>query len=235
MNILAVVAHPDDEILGCGATIRALANLGNRVVTCVLSGDADARHARPELARLHQMAAECAHMIGIADTRRHSFKNIQLNTVPHLDLVKVIERAIIEFEPEWVFTHHPGDLNIDHRVCWEATMSAVMLPQRLSSALPATLIKKIFLFEVPSSTDWAPAPFLPFQPNAYFEITNTIEVKLAALRAFEGALKPHPHARSEENVRALASVRGGAVGVACAEAFFLARDIQLEHNSLCKT
>jgi N-acetylglucosamine malate deacetylase 1 len=235
MNILAVVAHPDDEILGCGATIRALANQGNRVVTCVLSGDADARHARPELVRLHQMATDCARMIGITETRRHSFKNIQLNTVPHLELVKVIEQAIIEFEPEWVFTHHPGDLNIDHRMCWEATMSAVMLPQRMSSALPATLIKRIFLFEVPSSTDWAPAPFPPFQPNAYFEVTSTIEVKMAALRAFEGALKPHPHARSEQNVRALASVRGGAVGVACAEAFFLARDIQLEQSHLCKT
>ena len=234
MNILAVIAHPDDEILGCGATFRMLADQGHRVVTCVLSGDADARHARPELARLHQLATDCARMVGIADSRRHSFKNIQLNAVPHLDLVKAIEQAIIEFEPEWVFTHHPGDLNVDHRICWEATMSAVMLPQRLSRNLAATLIKKVFLFEVPSSTDWAPAPFAPFQPNAYFDVTRTIETKVAALRAFEGALKPHPHARSEENVRALASVRGGAVGVAYAEAFFLTRDLYLERSPSCR-
>ena len=73
----------------------------------------------------------------------------------------------------------------------------------------------------------APAPFPAFEPNAFFDVTTTIETKLAALRAFEGALKPHPHARSEQNVRALASVRGGAVGVAHAEAFFLARDLYL--------
>jgi LmbE family N-acetylglucosaminyl deacetylase len=225
MNVLAVIAHPDDEILGCGATFRLLADQGHRVVTCVLSGDADARHERPELARLHGLATQCAHMVGITDSRRHSFKNIQLNTVAHLDLVKVIEQSILEFQPEWVFTHHPGDLNVDHRVCWEATMSAVMLPQRLSRPLPPTLIKKVFLFEVPSSTDWAPAPFPAFQPNAYFDVTRAMETKLAALRAFEGALKPYPHARSEENVRALASVRGGAVGVPYAEAFFLARDL----------
>ena len=109
-------------------------------------------------------------------------------------------------------------------------MSAVMLPQRLSSELPTTMIKKVFLFEVPSSTDWAPAPFPPFQPNAYFDVTGTIETKVAALRAFEGALKPHPHARSEQNVRALASVRGGTVGIAYAEAFFLARDLYLERS-----
>jgi N-acetylglucosamine malate deacetylase 1 len=225
MNVLAVIAHPDDEILGCGATFRLLADQGHKIVTCVLSADADARHARPDLARLQDLAAHCARMVGIADSRRHSFKNIQLNTVPHLDLVRAIEQSIVEFEPEWVFTHHPGDLNVDHRVCWEATMSAVMLPQRLSRNLPPTLIRKLFLFEVPSSTDWAPAPFAAFQPNAYFDITRTIETKLVALREFEGALKPHPHARSEENVRALASVRGGAVGVPYAEAFFLARDL----------
>ena len=73
----------------------------------------------------------------------------------------------------------------------------------------------------------APAPFPAFEPNAFFDVTTTIETKLAALRAFEGALKPHPHARSEQTVRALASVRGGAVGVAHAEAFFLARDLYL--------
>jgi N-acetylglucosamine malate deacetylase 1 len=230
MNILAVIAHPDDEIFGCGATFRMLADQGHQVVTCVLSGEADARHARPELARLHQLAMDCARMIGVAGSRRHRFKNIQLNTVPHLDLVKVIEQAIVEFEPEWVFTHHPGDLNIDHRMCWEATMSAVMLPQRMSCDLPVTLIKKVFLFEVPSSTDWAPAPFAAFQPNAYFDATRTIEIKLAALRAFDGALKPHPHARSEENVRALASVRGGAVGIPYAEAFLLTRDLYLERS-----
>lgn len=227
MNILAVIAHPDDEILGCGATFRLLADRGHRIFTCVLSGDADARHARPELARLHEMARDCARMVGITDSRRHGFRNIQLNAVPHLELVKVIEQAILEFEPEWVFTHHPGDLNVDHRVCWESTMSAVMLPQRGSSRLPPTLIKRVLLFEVPSSTDWAPAPFPAFEPNAFFDVTTTIETKLAALRSFEGALKPHPHARSEQNVRALASVRGGAVGVAHAEAFFLARDLFL--------
>ena len=113
-------------------------------------------------------------------------------------------------------------------------MSAVMLPQRLSGNLAPTLIKKVFLFEVPSSTDWAPAPFAPFQPNAYFDVTRTIETKVAALRAFVGALKPHPHARSEANVRALASVRGGAVGVAYAEAFFLTRDLYLERSPSCR-
>ena len=92
-------------------------------------------------------------------------------------------------------------------------MAAVMLPQRLSGDLPPTLIKRVYLFEIPSSTDWAPAPFPSFQPNAFFDVTETMEDKMRALRAFEGALKPHPHSRSEENIRCLARIRGASVGV----------------------
>ena len=164
------------------------------------------------------MAEASARIIGIAESVRHEFKNIQFNTVPHIEMVRVIEEAIVRFRPESIFTHHPGDLNIDHRVCWEATMTAAMLPQRLSRDLPSTLIRRVYLFEIPSSTDWAPAPFPPFEPNAFFDVTGTFEAKMRALQQFEGALKPHPHARSEENMRALARVRGGAVGVEYAEA-----------------
>lgn len=225
MNVLAVIAHPDDELLGCGATFKRLTDAGHRVSTCILSGNADARHNRPDLARLHQMSETSARMVGIAESMRFEFKNIQFNAVPHLDLVRAIEQAILRWRPEWVFTHHPGDLNVDHRVCWEATMSAIMLPQRLSTDLPPTLIKRVYLFEIPSSTDWAPSPFPAFQPNAFVDVSRTFDDKMRALHAFEGALKPHPHARSEENVRSLARVRGGAVGVDYAEAFCLTRDL----------
>jgi LmbE family N-acetylglucosaminyl deacetylase len=227
MNILGVIAHPDDELLGCGATFRKLANQGHDVYTCVLGANAEARHARPDLERLRAVATAAEKIVGIKNSLRFEFPNIKFNTVPHLDMVKAVEQAIERFMPEWVFTHHPGDLNVDHRVCWEAVMAAITLPQRMSRDLPVTLIKRVYLFEVPSSTDWAPPPFTAFEPNAWFDVTATIQDKLHALRTFEGALKDHPHARSEENVRALASVRGGAIGVPYAEAFALVRDLNV--------
>jgi LmbE family N-acetylglucosaminyl deacetylase len=227
MNILAIIAHPDDELLGCGATFRKLANAGHHIYSCVLGANVDARHDRPDLAHLREVAAAAEGIVGIKDSVRHEYKNIQFNLVPHLEMVNAIEQAIVKFRPEWVFTHHPGDLNVDHRICWEATMAAVMLPQRQSRDLPATMIKRVYLFEVPSSTDWSPPPFVAFEPNSFFDVTDTIDDKMLALRTFEGVLKSHPHARSEENVRALASVRGGAVGVAYAEAFALVRDLNV--------
>jgi N-acetylglucosamine malate deacetylase 1 len=227
MNVLAVVAHPDDELIGCGGTLRKLVDEGHQTYTCVLSASADARHNRPDIARLREVEAESARMVGIAASVHHEYPNIQFNVVPHLDMVRSIEEAILRFRPEWVFTHHPGDLNVDHRVCYEATTAAVMLPQRLSRDVPPTLIKKVFLFEIPSSTDWAHAPQVSFRPNAFFDVSTTFQTKMAALRHFEGALKPHPHSRSEENIMALARLRGAQVGIELAEAFCLVRDLYL--------
>ena len=227
MNILAVVAHPDDELIGCGATLRKLADDGHRVFSCVLSAQADARHDRPSLDRLRKVADESSRMIGIAETVHHDFKNIAFNTIPHLELVRVIEDAVVRFQPEWIFAHHPGDLNVDHRISYEATMAAALLPQRLSRDLSPTMVRRVFLCEIQSSTDWAFAPHNAFHANSFFDVTATFETKMKALRHFDGALKPHPHSRSEENIEALARVRGAQVGVALAEAFNLVRDLHV--------
>jgi LmbE family N-acetylglucosaminyl deacetylase len=225
LNILAVVAHPDDEILGCGGTLRKLADEGHSVFTCVLCAPADARFNRPDPGRLEEVSARAAEIVGVSGTVKHEFRNIQFNTVPHIEMVQAIESAIRKFKPGWIFTHHPGDVNIDHRVCYETTISAAMLPQRLSSNLPTTMIRKIFLFEVLSSTDWSPPVGEGFRPNSFFDISNSFQAKLDALDAFDGALKPAPHSRSRENVERLAHLRGAQVGLDLAEAFCLVRDI----------
>ncbi|MFP5245793.1 MAG: PIG-L deacetylase family protein, partial [Thermoanaerobaculia bacterium] len=212
MNILAVVAHPDDEILGCGATLKKLANQGHRVTACVLCAPADARFNRPDLDRLNRTAAGAAKLAGIDEIIRFEFKNIQFNTVPHIEMVQAIESAILQVRPEWIFTHHPNDLNIDHRVCYETTMAAAALPLRMSSDLPVTQLKRILLFEVLSSTDWAPPFGDAFRPNLFVDVRDTLEDKLRALEAFEGAMKPFPHSRSLENVTNLARLRGAQIG-----------------------
>jgi LmbE family N-acetylglucosaminyl deacetylase len=223
MNILAVVAHPDDEILGCGATLARLRAEGHHVYTAVLCANADARANRP--ADLNRFAAEAAAMVGVEESANYDFENIRFNTVAHIDMVKKIEEAIIRFRPDWIFTMHPSDLNIDHRVCHEATMAAIMLPQRGTSDMPVTMIRKVFLCEVLSSTDWALPTVAQFQPNAWFDVEATFEQKLLALAHFEGAMKPFPHSRSLENVKHLAHVRGAQIGVALAEAFMVVRDV----------
>lgn len=228
MNVLAVVAHPDDELLGCGATLRRLADEGHDVFSCVLSSNADARHARPDLERLHNVAADSSRMVGIQETMSHTFPNIKLNTVPHLDIVHAIEEAILRFRPSWIFAHYGGDLNIDHRVAYETTMAAASLPQRMSRDIDPHLIERIYLFEILTSTDWAWPSGAGFTPNAFVSVEKTFDRKIEALECFEGALKAPPHARTAANLRALAQVRGAQAGVPLAEAFQLVRHIQFE-------
>jgi LmbE family N-acetylglucosaminyl deacetylase len=227
MNILCVAAHPDDELLGCAATLRKLKNEGHSVYTCILCGMVDARHGRPDLGALKRVSETAERIIGIDDSVKFAFPNIRFNTVPHLEIVQAVEKAIEQFRPQWVFTHHPSDLNVDHRVCYEATMAAIRLPQRLSHDMPTTMIRRVYLFEVLSSTDWAAPVERAFQPNSFFDVESTIDAKVAALEAFDGALKPFPHSRSSNNVRHLAYVRGAQAGVTMAEAFSLVRDVNL--------
>jgi LmbE family N-acetylglucosaminyl deacetylase len=227
MNILLIIAHPDDEVLGCGGTLRKLANEGHNIYTCVLCAPADARHERPDWQSFQQAVDTAEAAIGIKDSLKYEFKNIQFNTVPHLEMVKAIEAAIVKFQPEWVFTHHPGDLNIDHRVCYEASMAALRLPQRMSQDMPVTLIKKVFLFEVLSSTDWNPPIGMAFRPNCHVDIQDTFDTKMQALEYYGNAFKPFPHSRSRENIKALATLRGAEVGIAMAEAFCVIRDLIL--------
>lgn len=225
MNILVVAAHPDDELLGCGATLRRLADEGHDVFSAVLCSQVDARHNRPDSARLAAMAHASAQMVGIRETMSFDFPNVRFNSVPHLEMVQAVESAIARFRPQWIFTTHGGDLNIDHRVCHETTMAAIALPQRLRRDLPVTMIERVYTFEIVSSTDWAPTTFDAFRPNAFFNVEKTLETKIAALEAFEGALKPWPHPASSENLRNLARLRGATVGIEAAEAFTVIREV----------
>ncbi len=227
MNILCVAAHPDDELLGCGATLRKLKDEGHSIYTCILCGSVNARHSRPATESLTRVSAEAERIIGVDDSVKYDFPNINFNTVPHLEMVQAIEQAILRFKPEWVFAHHSSDLNLDHRVSYEATMAAIRLPQRLSQDLPPTMIRRVYLFEVLSATDWAASIEPAFQPNSFFDAAATIDAKIESLEAFEGALKPFPHSRSSQNVRHLAHLRGAQAGLTSAEAFCLVRDVNI--------
>jgi LmbE family N-acetylglucosaminyl deacetylase len=110
------------------------------VARCVLASSADARHGRPELTRLLEMSERSARMVGVDESFAFDFPNIALNVVAHIDLVKSIEQAIVKFRPTWVFTHHSGDLNIDHRAVHDACMAAVTLPLRLHLDLRAGVL-----------------------------------------------------------------------------------------------
>jgi LmbE family N-acetylglucosaminyl deacetylase len=217
MPVLIVVSHPDDEALGCGGTAARLAAEGIDVYSCILAVEAQARHDRPEVPELIQDMLNAHRLLGVRDPIMGEFPNMDLNRVPHLDLVQFIEEAMVKTQADVIFTHHPHDLNNDHYHTSLACQAAARFFQRQPGKLPR--LKALYFMEILSSTDWAFSGRGEFRPDTYFEIEDTLEKKIEALQAYRGIMRPFPHPRSPEILRGLAAYRGGQAGLRYAEAF----------------
>ena len=216
LNLL-VVAHPDDEILGFGATGAKLVKRGEVVQPIILCGDVDARTGRPTNIELNEDMLKANRLLGFADPILGSFPNIRMNTVDRIDIVQFIEKQIIKFEPSRIFTHHPSDLNNDHVQISNACVAAARLFQRRGDI---SRLESLHYMEILSATDWAfPVNGEGFSPNTYIDITNYFDVKVSALSCYKGVMRDMPHPRSEEVMRGHAAYRGGQSGFMYAESF----------------
>ena len=216
MNILFIVAHPDDEVLGAGATIWQLVMKGHKVAVATLVNQAGARKNLSE--SLNEDQEEAFSIMGVHKAYSADFPNIQMNTIPHLHLVQFIEHVIDDWKAEIIYTHHPSDTNNDHVMTSYAAQAASRLFQR-KEGVPA--LRQFNYMEVPSSTEWSfDSSSNRFSPNMFVEIGKEgVEVKLKALAAYKGVMRKYPHPRSEEAIRGLAAYRGVQAGCNYAEAF----------------
>lgn len=218
MSVLIVVAHPDDEVLGAGGTMYSLSKKGEEINVCILSAKASARTRRPSDEDLAEDMKSSMDFLGVSRIIEGDFPNIKLNTVPHLELVQFIERAITETKVETIITHHPADLNNDHMQTSIACQAAVRLFQRREDVQP---LKEFLFMEVLSATEWGLNTSLnQFRPNTFVEIgKEAVEKKIEALSMYGGVMRPYPHPRSVETITGLAAYRGSQAGCNYAEAF----------------
>lgn len=216
MNYLVVVAHPDDEVLGAGATIYKLIKKGHNVAVAIMVSQAAAR--KDLSSTLSDDEKEALAIVGVKKVYHADFPNIKMNTVPHLELVQFIESCIADWNAESIITHHPSDTNNDHVMTSYAAQAACRLFQRRDN-LPA--LKELLYMEVPSSTEWSfDTSANRFSPNYFVEIgKDGVAVKIKALSAYKGVMRPYPHPRSDEALEGLAAYRGVQAGCNYAEAF----------------
>ena len=220
-NVLVVAAHADDEALGCGGTIAKHRAAGDSVSVCFMTDGVGARgHEEAEAATRDSAAKAALAQLGVERFQRHAFPDNGMDQVPCLDLARAIEAEIERVQPDMVYTHHQGDLNVDHRATHEAVMTALR-PQ------PGQRVTTILTFEVMSSTEWrAPSPATAFTPDWYVDISETLAAKRRALECYALEMRDWPHSRSVEALEHLARHRGATMGCAAAEAFKLVRALR---------
>lgn len=227
-RILLTVAHPDDELLGLGATMHKLIHEQGCTVHVVILGEGitsrsdnrDTEKWKQELEVHRKNIKQAQAAIGYQSVSVYDFPDNRFDTVALLDIIKVIEKEKAAFNPDIIFTHHGGDVNIDHQRTFEAVMTACR-------PMAHEQVKTIITFETPSGTEWrASTDPRHFVPNLFFSVSKAdVDAKIKGMESYEFEKRPYPHPRSPQALTIQAQRWGVAVGCEYAEAFCLVRCI----------
>lgn len=218
-KVLVVAAHPDDEALGCGGTIARHAAEGDDVHLLILADGVNARRrvGSSGLAERVSASSSAQNILGVSSAKFLSLPDNRLDSLPLIEVVQMVESVVLDLLPEIVYTHHCGDLNVDHRITHRAVMTACR-------PTPQCSVKQILTFEVMSSTEWNSQDGTGFTPNWFVDISDYMDKKMQALDAYAVEMRAVPHSRSMEHISTLAQHRGYSVGLQAAEAFVLIRN-----------
>ena len=220
MKILVVAPHPDDEVLGCGGIISRYAKQGNQVYVCIATKGCAPLFDEKDNAIDRKECLDAHRILGVKETIFLDFPAAMLETVSRNDLNKAFIELIQKVRPDEVYIPHRGDMHADHKMIVDACM--VALRPRYKH-----IVKRIYAYETLSETDWdIPNTVNAFIPNVFVEITNDIDDKVKAMKAYKHQICLAPNPRSKEGIIALAKHRGMTVNKEYAESFMLIRDIK---------
>ncbi|MCR4745634.1 MAG: PIG-L family deacetylase [Lachnospiraceae bacterium] len=222
-NVLVFAAHPDDELLGLGGTVRRLTNEGVVVRAVIMAEGLTSRLDKrsdadiSEIENLQADARKAAEIVGYKSIEFCGLPDNRMDGIELLDVIKIVSRYVEKYKPDTIFTHHHGDLNIDHRITCEAVLTACR-------PVGNYCVKRIYAFETPSSSEWNYVYNEPFKPNVFFDVTDTLEAKVNGMECYQSESMSYPHPRSIEALLSLGRYRGSSVGFSMAEGFMLLRE-----------
>jgi LmbE family N-acetylglucosaminyl deacetylase len=236
MKILVVVAHPDDEVLGMGGTIKKLTKNKNQIKIVIMATGIAARRSinfknsskynitknqekiiEKQITTIKAHAKKAAKILGVSDVEFLGYPDNEMDTISNLELTKSVEKIIHDYKPEIVYTHTPFDVNVDHVSCYNAVLTATR-PKKNA------IVKKVISFEVPSSTEWNFTSV--FTPNTFVDISHELTNKIKALECYKTEVENYPHPRSAKALQSIGNRWGTVSGFSVAEAFSLIRSLE---------
>jgi N-acetylglucosamine malate deacetylase 1 len=219
--VLVIAAHADDEALGCGGTMAKHAAQGDEVHVVFMADGVGSRggELKVSLRARAEATKRAMTILNVKSWHALGFPDNRMDSLPLLDIVQPLETIISKIAPHTIYTHHHGDLNVDHRITHQATLTACR-------PVPGSPIREILTFEIMSSTEWSGLGLVPFLANLYVDISEYQQIKMHALDAYGLEMRPAPHSRSMEHLNCLAQHHGYCVGVRAAEAFMVMRMIR---------
>jgi len=215
-TILVIAAHSDDEALGCSGVIARHVAEGDNVHLLFMTDGVASRSGSGDGDNRLTSAHSASKILRVTSFTNLNFPDNQMDSIPLLSIVKEVENKISGLQPEIIYTHHTGDLNVDHQITHKAVVTACR-PQ------PSFCVEEIYAFEVLSSTEWNTPGVAAFSPNVFIDITDYIDIKKQVLEVYSEEMRQPPHSRSIDNALRLNALRGNSVGVDYAEAFELIR------------
>lgn len=218
-NTLVIAPHPDDEVLGCGGTIKKLTNLGINVVILIITKGKKDLYSEERIANVRMESLQAHKILGISETRFLDFPAPDLDLISVAELATAIAKVINEFKIDTVYLPHHGDIHQDHKAVFTAGLIA-------ARPLQENQVRNLFAYETLSETEWAePSSNAAFIPTKFVNIEDTFVFKLEAMKCYKSQLREFPNPRSLKSIEALANLRGSTVGCSHAEAFMTIRII----------
>jgi len=215
-DLLVIAPHPDDEILGCGATMARYLREGKSVAVFYVGFGCYPGTEGYEVSESVMRALSPPEWNCWKIKRFEGYKDQRFEKYSRAKMADRIADFVDEVRPATVLIPFYGDVNLDHRVVFEAAMVALR-PVR-------AYIQKVACYETASSTEWG--GIHAFKPNWYVEVTvDDLQKKHEALNVYGSEMKPHPHPRNQTALTDKARARGPEVCVALAEAFMTIREV----------